>query len=340
MKLVPVLVSLMIISSISGPARADGDAEFATYDFSLRLPAALAKFSSYGDVAGQGGASAGSRYATGFNPASSNWQPLPGHPFALSPQLSRIRFERAPTLQIASLSGGFNTTSWGTFQPSVARISNNGRQQDDFLLLEGEFAQLQWGKKITDSLAIGANVNYSKFNTKAGFGGMLVVDGDSATRGLRTGLLWSASKQLLVGLVLDQTRAHNDTLAFVPDCTCMVPFADKSSSRSARIGVSYEYAALSSVYADYMNARFRGPTGAMGSKAIMAGLEHQLRPGVFGRAGVTRDLRGFSSVTMGIGITPSKTWSIDLAFQRDMFPELRQEFGRSKLLNLSVNVSL
>jgi hypothetical protein len=57
----------VLVLLLAGPAVAG---EFDHYDFSLRLPAALSRFSSYGDVAGTGGASAASPWSTSANPAS------------------------------------------------------------------------------------------------------------------------------------------------------------------------------------------------------------------------------------------------------------------------------
>ncbi len=78
----------------------------------------------------------------------------------------------------------------------------------------------------------------------------------------------------------------------------------------------------------------------MSSKTLFVGIEHQFFPWLFGRAGASHDFRGFTGKTLGIGINSSKNISIDFAVQRDMFPELRPEFGHCKLLNISVNLSL
>src|SRR3712207_574561 len=107
--------SLMVMTC--APAHADADNSMASIDFSLRFPAALAKFSSYGDVAGSGGASAASRYGSGVNPASLDWMPLPSGYAAISPQVSHVRFERGTSLRIATVSGTVSSSAHGTFQP-------------------------------------------------------------------------------------------------------------------------------------------------------------------------------------------------------------------------------
>jgi len=321
------------------PAQAGADTAFAPLDFSLRFPAALAKFSSYGDVAGFGGASAGSRYGSGVNPASLDWMPLPGAPFAISPQVSRVSFEHGAALRIATLSGSFGSGGYGSFQPSYARVSNEGGMAGDFLLVDGELVQLQWGKKLDGRVAIGVNASHSDFKTRAGFGGQLAADGDSRTDSVRGGILWAASPQLLAGMVVDYASGRSTSSLFDPGCGCFGRFDDRSRSASARAGLSYEYAPRSSLYADYLVGRYRNELGSMLSRTTMAGAEHLVLPWLYLRAGVAYELRGAWGKTVGIGITPTKTVSIDLAFQRDMFPELHPEFGHSTLANLSVSVA-
>lgn len=320
-------------------ADAAGLEDLAAIDFSLRLPAALSKYSSYADVAGFGGASAGSPYATGINPASTAWISDAAHPFSVNPQWSQISFERGPTLRISTLAVGIGTPEMGSFQPAVAHISNDGQQAGDFLLFQGDYAQLQWGKKLRDDFAVGANINYASFNTRAGLGGALLADGTSDTTGLKAGLLWAASKQLLAGLVVDYSISDSSAELFNPDCYCFVKITGKSYSSGVRAGVSYAYADQSSVYLDLLYGRFRNSAESMSSRVLFAGIEHHFLPWLFGRAGVAYDWRGFTSPTLGIGLTPSKNSAIDLAIQQDMFPELRPEFGRSKLLNVSASLS-
>ena len=333
------VIGFLICFAPSQMTHAGGLEDLAAIDFSLRLPAALSKFSSYGDVAGFGGASAGSRYATGINPASTAWISGSEHPFSVSPQYSQIRFERGPTLHISTLALGLETKDMGSFQPAIAQISNDGKQEGDFLLLQGYYAQLQWGKKLANDFAVGLNMNYASFNTKAGLGGALVADGTSDTAGIRGGVLWAAAPRWLTGLVVDYSVADSNANVFDPNCFCLVKTTGKSYSSAVRAGLSYEYAELSSVYLDIWAGRFRNPVESMSGKVIFTGVEHHFLPWMFGRAGVAYDFRGFYSPTLGVGVNPSKNMTIDAAIQQDMFPELRPEFGKSKLLNVSATLS-
>nr|AGU11854.1 hypothetical protein [uncultured organism] len=321
-----------------GPAHAAADTAFAPIDFSLRFPAALAKFSSYADVAASGGASAGSRYGSGINPASLDWQTAPDAPFAVSPQVSNVKFDHGASLRVATLSGAWSN-AYGTFQPSHARVTNDGNGGDPYILADGDVTQVQWGKKLDSRVAVGLNVSRSQFRTRAGFGGQLAADGSSSTDSVRGGVLWALSPDLLAGLVADVASGHSDTSLLDPGCMCFVQARDTSRSGTARIGVSYRYAPQSSVYADYLVGRYRNGPASMVSRTAMAGAEHLVLPWLYLRAGVAWETRGAWGKSFGVGVMPSKTVSIDLALQRDMFPELHPEFGRASLANLSVSVA-
>lgn len=330
-------VAMMLLACAN--ARADAGTAFASIDYSLRFPAALAKFSSYGDVAASGGASAGSRYGSGINPASLDWMPPPGAPFSFSPQVSRVGFQRGADLRIATLSASFSSAAHGTFQPSYARITNDGSASGDFLLSDGHYAQLQWSKKLDKAFAIGANVNRSEFKTRAGFGGMLAAEDDSASNSVRGGVLWAVSGQLLAGLVMDYSSGRAAHSLLNPACLCFGQFKSDSRAGTARLGVSYAYAPRSSLYADYLIGRYRNDTTSMLSRTGMVGAEHLVLPWLYVRAGLAYETRGAWGKSLGIGIMPSNAVSIDLAFQRDMFPELQPELGRATLANLSVSVA-
>lgn len=331
------LCSFLILMLSTRMVVAGGVDELANIDFSLRFPATMSRFSSYADVAGFGGASAGSRYSTSINPAAVDWSPSKDAPFSISPQLSRLSFNHARPMKVEVIAAGLSTEAFGTFQPAVARISQGANLSSDYLKINGDLVQLQWGKKLTENIAFGANANVANFNTKAGLGGMLVADSDSQSKGIRLGALWSVTRVLLAGIVIERTNGKDNSYIFNPGCLCYLRGTDSGRNSSGRVGVSYEYAGQSYIYADYMRGRFSNDTGSMTSNVLFLGIEHQFIPGVFGRAGFARDSRGFSGQTLGVGASFSKNTSIDLAIQKDMYPELRPEFGKSRLVNVSAS---
>ena len=95
-------------------------------DFGLRFTAAITRFSRYPDVAGMGGASAGSRWSSGINPASTGWSPPVGkRKWGIASQYSHIMFDNGTDVNILSGSAAFETKNSGTFQPAVLGLGSN-----------------------------------------------------------------------------------------------------------------------------------------------------------------------------------------------------------------------
>jgi hypothetical protein len=106
-------------------AYADG---FDDKDFSLRFPAALSRFSSYADVAATGGASAGSKWQSSVNPASTACQRMPGgYQLSLNLQYSQIIFQEGTVLHVISESITKDFEKFGTFQVALAQVRSNNR---------------------------------------------------------------------------------------------------------------------------------------------------------------------------------------------------------------------
>ncbi len=67
-------------------------------------------------------------------------------------------------------------------------------------------------------------------------------------------------------------------------------------------------------------------------------MDHEFVPFLNGRAGLAMDDRGNASPTLGLGIFPSEKVFIDVSYQRDMFPEVRREFGRSHTIGIALSI--
>lgn len=195
--------------------------DLTAVDFSLRLPAALSKFSPYSDVAGVGGASAGSQYQSSINPAATDWQPATPNTVSASAQYSAILFDRGPTLHIGDEAATLKLPDWGSLQPAAAQVRSVGSTNGVFTLLDGNYGQVQWGDKLTDHLAVGLNVNYTALTTRAGFGGMTLATNDSQTYDVRAGILGSPLDHLFIGAVADYAASPSRTL--VADPTLCLP---------------------------------------------------------------------------------------------------------------------
>jgi hypothetical protein len=329
-----VLVGCLLLAAGQANGR-----DLSAVDFSLRLPAALSKFSPYSDVAGVGGASAGSQYQTSINPAATDWQPAGPYTVGISPQYQAVVFQRGPTVHVAFESLTLKLPEWGSVQPAAVQLRSDGSTAGPFTLLDGDYGQLQWGYKFTDRLAAGLNVNYTSLGTRAGAGGTTFATGQGETVDVRGGLLGAAADHLLVGLVLDYAATPTTTNFSVPACACSIQTTDTTRQVLARVGSSYEYAEKSSIYFDYQYADFWNSTGHFTTHRLFSGIEHQIYSWFYARAGIAYDARGGVSPTAGLGFYPSANTSIDIGFQSDMFRELAPEYGSSKQAGISLAVT-
>jgi len=332
------LVAIVLAAGVSGMGAAEGR-DLSAVDFSLRLPAALSKFSPYSDVAGVGGASAGSQYQSSINPAATDWQLAAPFSIATSAQYSAILFDRGVTVHVADEAATLKTPEWGSFQPAAAQVRSAGSTGGAFTLLDGNYGQVQWGYKFSDRLAVGLNLNYTALTTRAGFSGTTFATNDSETFDIRAGLLGSPTDHLFIGMVADYAASPATTTASDPTCGCLIRFGDTTRQLLGRVGLSYEYAEKSSIYLDYQYGNDWNSTGGFSTNRLFTGVEHQIRPWLYARAGMSYDLRGILSPTAGLGFYPSDNSSIDISFQSNMFPELIPEFGRSKLFGISAAVT-
>jgi len=312
--------------------------ELSDIPFSLRLPAALARFSPYNDVAGVGGASVASKYQTSINPAAIDWEAALARPYSASAQLSGIAFQHGATVWVASEALGVKTDRWGTFQLAAAQIGNNGDIGRDKQLFEGDYAQIQWGYR-SNEFAVGLNFSYTSLDTTTGQDGVIFARGHSGTYTYRGGLLGALSDRWMVGLVAEVARSPADLSIADATCACTFGIHDTAKQVVVRPGISFTYAEQSSIYIDYQYARYSNFEGAFKTNRIFAGVEHRVMTWIFARAGFAFDFRGTFSPTAGIGIYPSDAVSIDVSYQYNMYPELGPEFGKSNLLGISLSVS-
>jgi len=329
--------AILALTTSAVEAGADDEA------LSLRLPAALSRFANYGDVAGVGGASAGSKWSSSVNPAAVAWQPQPGDlHLSLSPQYSNVGFSEGTMLHVAAEALTWDLGDFGAFQPSLAQVRSNHATTRQGLdsALDMDLVQLQWAKRVTEDWALGANFNFTMAKSQFDLGETAVSDSNSETYGFRLGSLNRLAERLLAGVVFDY--------AFSPSRTTIYDFLglgigntrtkDTGQQFILRPGLSYEYRKDSSIFADYQFGVFRDDTGSLEVHRFYLGVDHSVYKWLFLRTGVALDARGHAAWAAGLGFYPCDRFSIDVAFQENMFPELQPEFGRSRTLTISVSV--
>jgi opacity protein-like surface antigen len=335
------------LASCGSLAYADG---YEDKDFSLRFPAALSRFSSYADVAAVGGASAGSKWQSSVNPASTAWQNLPGsYRISLNPQYSAIMFNEGTNLHVISESVTKQFEKFGTLQVSLAQVRSNESAMQiippvpDFkFAYDMNYAQVQWGKHVTDDFALGLNFNYSSADVTNKIGTDKYLDSTSDSYGVRAGALYRLAKNLLGGIVVDYSQSPATTTTYdifglgIGD----VIVKDTTKQFMVRVGPSYEYMKDSTLNLDYQYGSFKNDMGTMEVHRMFAGIDHRIIDALFIRGGFAVDNEGNKSWTAGLGIYPFKQLSIDVGYQYNMFPEIESEFGRSQLVSISLGLTL
>jgi hypothetical protein len=311
-------------------------------DLSLRLPAALSRFSSYGDVAAVGGASAGSKWPSSVNPAAVAWLEIPSRlKTNLSPQYSTVSFDNGTRIHVATASATFDMGPWGAFQPAFAAAHTNVRPTRDGLdfSYDMEYYQFQWGKRLGRA-GLGLNFNYSPAQTEFKLDRWRVSKTCSDTYGLRIGGLYEVLEKVLAGVVLDYSESKGRTVMY--DFLGLgfgdVKVHDTTRQYGVRPGISFEYKKDSAILFDYQFARFSNETGRLRAHRFCCGVDHELVKGLFVRGGVNFDARGNTAFTCGLGVYPCDWLTIDVGYQHSMFPELEPELGRAHALTISVGL--
>ncbi len=315
-------------------------------DFALRLPAALTRFAGYADVAAVANTSAGSKWATSVNPAStgfllasSQWK------LGLTPQFSAIAFDEGSRIYIASEALTWESPRSGTFLAAAAQVWSNEASialgpEFDF---EADVTQLQWGIRVSPDIAIGLNLNYTDSAVNFAQSGLDLAHTDSEGIDFRAGVLYQLNPKLRTGIVADYGASLNDNrqLVFAGSAFQQVSGESTTEQFILRPGLSYEYAPDSTIFADYQMVLISDTdAGHADFHRFSAGVDHQLFRGIFIRAGSLVDTTGHFSWSCGAAVSPAKWMSIDLAYQHDFFPELSPELGHSQTLTISMSFAL
>jgi hypothetical protein len=327
---------LILLVGVGWAADAAAAHDFEDNAFGLRLQAALTRFSRFADVAGTGGASVASKWASSINPASVAWQPMRG----VSPQYAWLAFDEGTSLHVFTASAALPTERSGTFQPSLAAVASNHATTRDGLTFgwEGVFGDVSWGLRPEGSRsAFGVNLNAAYSEIELDLGPLRVSDSRSKTFGIRLGGLWEFVDRFFGGVILDYAAVVSDTWALDPATGGQLTSDDTLHQFLARPGLSYKVGRWT-LYADYEFGLFNDSSGTLRVHRFYLGPNWEVTDAFSLRAGTVIDDRGNVGATFGIGVFPSERWSIELAYQYDMFPEVRAEFGRSHALVVSATI--
>jgi opacity protein-like surface antigen len=343
--LIGVIALFIALANFGNYSYAQG---FDDKDFSLRFPAALSRFSSYADVAATGGASAGSKWQSSINPASTAWQRIQGsYNVSLSPQYSQILFQEGTVLHVLSESITKDFDNFGTVQMSFAQVRSNERAMrsplpDYTFSYDMDYFQIQWGKRVSDDLALGGNFNYSSSDVTTKYITETHTHTSSNSYAFRVGTLYRICTNFLGGIVVDYSESPSTMSVYdifgsgIGD----VNVEDRTKQFTFRAGPSYEYSNNSTLNVDYQYISLKNDTGELEVHRMFAGVDNRIVDALFVRGGFALDNHGNTSWTAGLGIYPLEQLSIDIGYQYNMFPEIQAEFGRSHLVTISISVIL
>jgi len=318
-------------------------ADITPFDFSLRFPAGLSRFANYGDVAGLGGASVASPWTSSVNPASLSWSEASG-PFGLynALQHSRIEFDNGSRFDVSALALVYETEQSGTWSLGYAQAGSNRKTLRSGVGLDFESALIDfgWGRRIGEKFAFGLGARWTEAEVTNHFSGMTIGIGESPSYSLKTGLLFAAVPDLLIGALYETGRSDDQTQVLDQNSGQFIALNDTTDQHFFRTGLYWNYSGESALYIDTHYGWFENSTGKLEVFRLSSGVEQKIYQGVFLRAGLLKELKwDYLSWTLGLGIYPSETLSLDLAFQKDFFPEIEEEFGGSETISLSFSLS-
>jgi hypothetical protein len=303
----------------------------------------MTRFAPYGDVAGYGGASAGSKWSSSVNPTALGWLDIEGKlQTYTSGQYSRVWFKRGTRLDVFAESVLVDLDEWGSFLVAAAQIESNRSEMTsgyDFYLASDQ-VQLGWAKKFTKDWGLGIALNYSKSVCRNDYGTIPVDQANSDTYTIRLGGTYQITEKLLGGLVLDYGWSEDRTCWYAIPAWGMPEAHERDTTRQflVRPGVSFEYVKDSFLYLDYQFGTFWNDTGTLNVHRVYTGVEHGLNEWIFARVGTAIDpCASTYAVTCGLGFYPATWFSVDVGYQYDMLPEVVEEFGRSHIFNVSVS---
>lgn len=317
--------------------------ELTGHEYTLRFPAAVSRFASYPDVAALGGAQVASEWSSSLNPASAAW-PHPDRKFrhSFSGQFSTVHFAEGLRLDIFAEAPAIDAGAWGVFLPAAAQIRSNhatqrpgaGEAQGLGFAFEADYFQLQWGKMCGERWALGGLVSFTSSETRLDSQALdaEVARTRSETYTVRLGAVHQPLEKLRLGVVVEYAAAPARTRQLVGFDLFAAPVYQRTSDTThqflLRTGLTWEYAPGCDFYLDYHGGVFSDDSGDFWVHRFPVGLEQTLiRDILFGRIGATFDSRGSVVWTGGVGVSLGSRVSLDLAYQRGAFPEIRPEFG-------------
>jgi len=319
--------------------------DVAMSPFALRFPTAFGHLSFYGDVSAKSGASAASKWESSPNPANKAWGFPDEYDYRVSGQYNNVEFDNGTVFHVTTETAAFDTGAAGVFRLGLIHINSNERIARGAVPLPYEFdlngAQLSWAKKLSKEFALGAEVGFTHGETAFKLPTFDLANTDKEAWSFRLGGLWSPTEsKWFFALYGDYVNGASDTTLMLP-----TPFGIAQLKTSETVqqflvhpGIGYEFAENAMIHADYEAGWIFNDTDSLQVQRVAVGTDIKVARFFYLRAGASVDSESNVSWSTGLGFYPSKHLFIDLAYQNNSFPELKQEFGRSRTLNFSFSI--
>ena len=107
---------------------------------------------------------------------------------------------------------------------------------------------------------------------------------------------------------------------------------------NVRPGVSWIATKDLTLNLDYQYGHFSEGSDKLDVHRFYVGGDLTVVEGVYLRAGAVIDTEGNFSPAVGLGIAPSESVYIDIAWQEDLFPEIEEEFGKSNMVSIGLTL--
>jgi hypothetical protein len=198
-----------------------------------------------------------------------------------------------------------------------------------------------WAKRC-GTWGFGALFNFAEAEVINKLGPIRVSEAHAESYRFRFGVLHEVVERLLAGLVFEYGFTPSRATVLTPTPMGLLPvrLEDTYYQFLLRPGLSFEYAPMSSVYADYQYAVYYNDLDELHHHRFNVGIDHRLLDWLFLRLGGAVDGAGNFGWSAGVGAYCSEWVSVDVGYQFDMLPELRSEFGRSQTFQIAVAIRL
>lgn len=323
LRVAPLGAALLLLAA---PLRADTGYEGD--DLSLRLASAFIGFT---EVSTFGGETAANRWSPAVNPASAAWTRFDTRwRMVLAGYGSRIALDSGTDIDLLGETAVWQSPRAGAFHLAFSQLRSNDATdlQGVGFDYETDTAQLQWGLR-SGCWAGGLTVNVASSEVVRRALGAEVARSTADTYRLRAGLLVEPRRRWLIGAVAEVGWSPFDftALAVTPLGPLPVAGSDTQTQVIGRLGVSFEYCPLSTLYADLQVASYENDRGTLDVQRVVGGVQHRLLPFLFLRGALSVDGHGNVGTSVGLGLPFARWGSLDACWKQGTLPELEHDFG-------------